>query len=153
PSSKPTITSCPIRGTLIIPHCRPAQLVATRTQHELFESSLPSRSQWNCTFTRLYLSEKISSPGGPTTTAVCVPWTVGRGVTRAGRNGRALGRQEKLLAYSICWTCPERKSPLREAWWLTRVSTYSPSALQWLASVNLWPLAIWAQPLCPSMAR
>ena len=56
-----------------MPHCLPAQGVATRTQHELFASFLPWRSQWNWTFTRPYLSVKISSPGGPTTTAVCVP--------------------------------------------------------------------------------
>ena len=35
----------------------------TRTQQELSASFLPSRSQWNCTFTRPYLSVKISSPG------------------------------------------------------------------------------------------
>ena len=67
------MTSWPMRGTWMAPHCWPAQGVPTRTQQELLASFLPWRSQWNWTFTRLYLSVKISSPGGPTTTAVWVP--------------------------------------------------------------------------------
>ena len=59
---------------------------------------LPSRSQWNCTFTRPYLSAKISSPAGPTTTAVCTPRTLGLGVTREGRYGSADGMQVNVLA-------------------------------------------------------
>ena len=68
----------------------PAQGCETRTQHELFSSLLPSRSQWNCTFTRPYLSVQISSPAGPTTIAVCGPCTTGFGVMRGGRYGRWL---------------------------------------------------------------
>ena len=56
-----------------MPQPLPAHGCATRIQQELSASFLPSRSQWNCTFTRPYLSVKISSPAGPTTTAVCVP--------------------------------------------------------------------------------
>ena len=63
----------------------PAQAWLTRTQHELFSSRLPSRSQWNCTFTRPYLSVQISSPAGPMTMAVCGPRISGRGVVSAGR--------------------------------------------------------------------
>ena len=44
------------------PQFLPAHGCDTRTQQELFSSFLPSRSQWNCTFTRPYLSVKISSP-------------------------------------------------------------------------------------------
>ena len=80
-----------------MPHCLPAHGVPTRTQQELSASFLPSRSQWNCTFTRPYLSVKISSPAGPTTVAVCVPWTNGFGVERGGRNGSAKGMQVKTL--------------------------------------------------------
>ena len=69
-----------------MPHCLPAQFWATRIQHELFSSFLPSRSQKNCTFTRPYLSTSISSPLGPTTTAVWMPVTSGFGVIRVGRN-------------------------------------------------------------------
>ncbi len=67
------------------PKFLPAQGCDTRTQHELFSSFLPRRSQWNCTFTRPYLSVKISSPPGPMTTAVCGPCTKGLGVRRGGR--------------------------------------------------------------------
>ena len=42
-------------------------------------------------------SVKISSPAGPTTTAVCAPITHGFGVVRCGRNGSASGMQVKLL--------------------------------------------------------
>ena len=86
-----------MRGMWITPQPLPAQIVATRIQHELSASYFPSRSQWNCTFTRLYLSVKISSPAGPTTTAVCVPWTVGFGVMRAGRNGNATGIHSNVV--------------------------------------------------------
>ncbi len=82
PSSKATRTSWPIRGMKIEPQPLPAWLWVTRIQHELSASALPSRSQWNWTFTRPYLSGKISSPGGPTTTAVCGPGTTGFGVVR-----------------------------------------------------------------------
>ena len=57
----------------------------------------PSRSQWNCTFTRAYLSVKISSPGGPTTTAVCEPETTGLAADRGGRNGSSAGRAVKTF--------------------------------------------------------
>ena len=66
------------------PQFLPAHGCDTRTQHELFSFFLPSRSQWNCTFTRPYLSVKISSPAGPTTTAVCGPCTNGFGVRARG---------------------------------------------------------------------
>ena len=59
------------------PHPEPAQSCATRTQQELFSSFFPSRSQWNCTFTRPYLSVVISSPASPTTMAVWGPSTRG----------------------------------------------------------------------------
>ena len=39
-----------------VPKPAPAQAWLTRSQHELFASDLPSRSQWNCTFTRPYSS-------------------------------------------------------------------------------------------------
>jgi hypothetical protein len=67
------------------PQLAPPQLCDTRTQQELSAFFLPSRSQWNCTFTRPYLSGKMVSPGGPTTMAVCVPWMIGSGVSRCGR--------------------------------------------------------------------
>ena len=79
------ITSMPMRGMKIAPKLEPAQLDDTRTQQLEFSSMLPMRSQWNCTFTRPYLSVQISSPGGPTTTAVCGPCVRGLGVTRGGR--------------------------------------------------------------------
>ena len=68
-----------MRGTWIIPQFLPDHGVATRTQHEAFSSFLPSRSQWNWTFTRPYLSVQISSPFLPTTTAVCTPAISGQG--------------------------------------------------------------------------
>ncbi len=77
------------------PHCLPAQVVATRIQQELVSSALPSRSQWNCTLMRPYLSVKISSPDGPVTIAVWQPCTKGRGVFRSGRYGSAKGMQVK----------------------------------------------------------
>ena len=79
------------------PHCLPAQTVPTRIQQELSALFLPSRSQWNWTLTRLYLSVKISSPGGPTTIADCVPWTTGFGVVRGGRKGNATGMHVNWL--------------------------------------------------------
>ena len=82
---KSTITSWPIRGIWMKPQPAPAQAGETRTKQELFSSFLPSRSQWNCTFTRAYSSVKISSPDGPTTVAVCGPRITGRGVIRGGR--------------------------------------------------------------------
>ena len=74
-----------MRGRNICPHALPAQPCATRIQHELFSSFLPFWSQWNCTFTRPYLSVQISSPDFPTTMAVCVPGMTGLRVVRAGR--------------------------------------------------------------------
>jgi hypothetical protein len=82
---KSTSTSCPMRGTENWPHPLPAHAVDTRTQHELFSSCVPCRSQWNCTFTRPCGSVWISSPAGPTTNALCVPDTHGRGDRRGGR--------------------------------------------------------------------
>ena len=83
----------------IAPQRLPAQFCDTRIQHELFSSRLPSRSQWNCTFTRPCLSTHSSSPFLPTTTAVCTPWMIGRGVTRAGRYGTVNGIAVTLLRY------------------------------------------------------
>src|SRR4051794_41910544 len=97
PSRKSTMTSWPTLGMWMTPQFLPAQSVPTRIQHELRAFLLPSRSQWNWTFTRPYLSVKISSPGGPTTTAVCDPATTGLGVTRGGRDGRANGTAGELL--------------------------------------------------------
>ena len=82
---KSTITSWPMRGIWMKPKPLPAQVCDTRTKQELFWSFLPSRSQWNCTFTRAYSSVKISSPEGPTTVAVCGPRMTGRREMRGGR--------------------------------------------------------------------
>jgi len=46
------MTSWPMRGMIIIPQPEPAQPWLTRIQQELRSSRFPSRSQWNCTFTR-----------------------------------------------------------------------------------------------------
>ena len=74
-----------MRGIWMKPQPLPAQVCETRTKQELFSFFLPRRSQWNCTFTRAYLSVNISSPEGPTTVAVCGPRMIGRGVIRGGR--------------------------------------------------------------------
>ena len=78
---------------------------ATRTQQELSASFLPCRSQWNWTFTRPYLSVKISSPDGPTTTAVWVPGTTGLGdwKTYATRevNDKSVGRWKALSPWTV----------------------------------------------------
>jgi hypothetical protein len=95
PSRKSTMTSWPIRGQKEAPQRRPAAICPTRTQQELSESFFPSRSQWNWTLMRPYLSVKISSPLGPTTTAVWVPCTTGRRVRRGNRKGRAEEKQVK----------------------------------------------------------
>ncbi len=73
-----------MRGIEIAPKPEPAQLVATRIQQMEFSSIAPSRSQWNCTLMRPYSSVQISSPAGPTTTAVCGPVVRGLGVFLAG---------------------------------------------------------------------
>ena len=106
PSSKATTTSWPTRGMWIIPHCVPAQGLATRIQQELSALFWPWRSQGNWTLTRPYLSVKISSPGLPTTTAVCVPSIRGAGVVRAGRNGSAAGMHWNVLVYVDCGVVP-----------------------------------------------
>ncbi len=85
PSRKLTITSWPIRGIWIEPQFFPAQAWETRIQQELFSLDWSWRSQWKCTFTRPYWSVQISSPLGPTTTAVCGPRTIGSGVVGKGR--------------------------------------------------------------------
>src|SRR5262245_14343194 len=100
PSSKATITSWPTRGIQTPPHCLPDHAVPTRTQQELPASFLPSRSQKNCTFTRPYLSVKISWPDGPTTTAVWGPGILGLGVASGGRYGKADGMQRKVERYA-----------------------------------------------------
>src|SRR5579871_892535 len=115
----------------MVPHCLPAQLVATRIQQELSRSFLPSRSQWNCTLTRLYLSGKISSPGGPTTVANCTPRMDGIGVTRCGRYGSANGIQAKVLVYSYA-ASPARSGCLPSC--STDVSTYLLSSEKCLES-------------------
>src|SRR5262245_22470842 len=98
-----TTTSHPTRGRmsgpLPGPSPAPAQGDATRIQHDesAASRSSPLRSQWNFTFTRAYLSVKISSPGGATTTAVSGPGMTGFGVTRGGRYGRAAGMQVNWL--------------------------------------------------------
>src|SRR5262245_34472929 len=93
-----------MRGIDTMPQFLPAQEVDTRSQQELFSLRLPSRSQTNCTFTRLDLSTKISSPPGPTTTAVCTPCTTGRGVRRVGRKGTDASMHSKSFSYdtSLC---------------------------------------------------
>lgn len=67
------ITSWPIRGMAIEPQLPPAQLCETRTQQELNSLPLLSRSQGKLTLTRPHSSQSISSPGGPTTVAMCGP--------------------------------------------------------------------------------
>ena len=62
------------------PKPAPAHGWLTGTQHELVSSVAPSRSQWKWRRTRPNSSVWISSPGGPTTTALCMPWMVGFGV-------------------------------------------------------------------------
>ena len=83
-----------------MPKFLPAHGCDTRTQHELFSFFLPSRSQKNCTITRPYLSVNNSSPAGPTTTAVCGPWTKGLGVSRGGRNCWVDGMATKSQRYA-----------------------------------------------------
>src|SRR5689334_5637816 len=92
------MTSCPMRGMWMAPKFLPAQGCDTRTQQLLLSLRLfflASRSQWNCTFTRPYLSVKISSPDGPTTTADCGPCMKGLGVRRGGRYCCLEGMAEK----------------------------------------------------------
>ena len=97
PSQVVDLNALPMRGIEIPPQLFPAQGCETRIQHELFSFFLPSRSQWNWTFTRPYLSVWISSPEGPTTTAVWQPCTKGCGVTRGGRNGVEKGIHSKVF--------------------------------------------------------
>src|ERR1700748_1280257 len=66
-----------MRGRNCAHHRVSAQVCDVRIQQELFSSFLPSRSQWNWTFTRPYWSVQISWPGGPTTIAGGGPRTVG----------------------------------------------------------------------------
>src|SRR3546814_5092399 len=100
PSRNSTITSCPIRGMNIPPQDLPAHTWATRTQQELFSLFVPSRSQWNWSFTPPCSSVQISSPALPTTMAVCGPLIVGFDARSDGRNEVALGmapmRQRKM---------------------------------------------------------
>src|ERR1017187_2433309 len=109
------------------PHWLPAQYVATRTQQELLTSSDPSRSQWNWTFTRPYLSGKISSPAGPTTVAVCTPRTLGTGVTRGGRKGSAEGMHVNPLVY-LNSSSASAADTACSASCCTLVTTYSSSS-------------------------
>src|SRR5688500_3432099 len=108
PSRKSTMSSMPFRGRNEVPHSFPVHIVATRTQQELLESYLPSRSQWNCTFTRPYLSVVISSPGTVTTNAVWLPRTTGFGVLRGGRYGTDAGMHVKLFVYGCGGSLRER---------------------------------------------
>ncbi len=85
-------------------------------KQEEFWSSLPRRSQWNCTFTRAYLSVKISSPLGPTTVAVCGPRTVGlAGPTRRAEflRGRC-GLEADAVAVGL-HVAPRRVARIDEA--------------------------------------
>ncbi len=79
------------------PYPRPAQAWLTRTQHALFPPAWPSRSQWSWTFTRPRASVWIVSPGGPTTTAVWTPRTIGRGAGVCTRKGTSEGMAVKRL--------------------------------------------------------
>src|SRR5690349_4872584 len=99
-----------MRGMEIAPQPFPVHGCETRIQHELFSLRFASRSQWNCTLTRPYLSVKISSPALPTTTAVCGPCTVGLGVTRGGRKGTSNGIQVKWFEYLSSVSPPELDS-------------------------------------------
>ena len=77
------MTSMPMRGMIMPPHCLEPQFCATRQR---MDWSL-LRSQWKRTRMRPYSSQSISSPSLPTTNAVCGPCTSGRGVTCIGWNG------------------------------------------------------------------
>ena len=68
------------------------------SQHDAWSSSGPRRSHGKRTLMRPWKSTWISSPGGPTTVAVCAPCTTGRGVLRAGRHGTPARTQVKRLA-------------------------------------------------------
>jgi len=85
-----------MRGMKMPPHFLPAHGWETRIQQELFSSAWLYRSQWNCTFTRPYLSVWISSPCGPTTIAVCGPRIIGLGVVRGVRKGVLASMAMKL---------------------------------------------------------
>src|SRR6476469_5689363 len=85
------MTSCPIRGIEIIPQLLPAHPLDTRIQHELLWSLCPLVSHQNWTFTSPCSLVQISSPSGPTTTAVCGPVERGLGVMRGGRYGMVVG--------------------------------------------------------------
>ncbi len=98
PSRKLTITSWPIRGIWIEPQFFPAQACETRIQQELFSLDWSWRSQWKCTLTRPYWSVQISSPLGPTTTAVCGPRTTGTGVDGKGRKAWPASIQSSSLS-------------------------------------------------------
>src|ERR1035441_2066058 len=149
PSRKSTITSWPIRGMWTAPHCWPAQNVATRTQQELLTLSVPTRSQWNWTFTRPYLSGKISSPEGPTTVAVCTPRTLGTGVTRGGRKGSADGMQVNPLVYLNSSSASAADTGC-SASCCTLVITNAPSSEECLVRSKVWPAV---KPACPPLPR
>src|SRR5512143_1495875 len=91
PSRNSTTTSCPMRGRYSAPQPGPAQAWDTRIQQLEPSSFLPFRSQWNWTLMRPCLSVWISSPEGPTTTAVCGRGNTGRAVRRSGREVTAVG--------------------------------------------------------------
>src|SRR6058998_2985906 len=56
PCSNATSTSSSFSGIQNIPCPEPDNGCAKRIQHDESSSFFPSRSQWNCTFTRPYLS-------------------------------------------------------------------------------------------------
>ena len=98
-----------MRGMNIDPHAAPAQLCATRIQHDDFEPLCDEprssgRSQWKRTRTRPWKSVEISSsssPGAAITSAVCGPCTSGRGVSSSGRMGVSEATHSKVFQYRV----------------------------------------------------
>ena len=101
-----------MRGSTSAPKLLPAIDCATLSQVELWSSLTPSRSHGNCTLMRPYWSVQISSPLGPTTSAVSQPTARGRAVCTGARNGTVAGNASKELVYSSS-----------RAVWCTRRST------------------------------
>src|SRR2546422_6789678 len=106
-----------MRGMEMAPNPGPAQFVATRIQQLEFSFMAPRRSQWNCTLMRPYSSVQISSPAGPTTTAVCGPVVRGLGVVRAGVKARRSEEHTSELQsrlHLVCRLLLEKKKQTRE---------------------------------------
>ena len=106
----------------------------TRIQQELLSSSAPSRSQWNWSFTRPYLSQWISSPAGPVTRAVWGPRTWGLGVRRPGRKGWSAGTastSSQASSWPASPSGPAASSASSRTWKDTAVTKKDPLLLGW----------------------